>query len=149
LTKPPKEFAMSKLASLVMLATIVTATSAMAETAIPDLRGTWNGNSETIILGAGNSHHDTAATAEPRLNSVAFTMTIDKQDGRRFSGTFSSARASEKVVAVVSRTGAIYMVDDDGHDIGTMLAPNRMELCYLKQSPDTRIASCTELTKQP
>ncbi|MFZ0778536.1 MAG: hypothetical protein WAM74_18775, partial [Xanthobacteraceae bacterium] len=80
---------------------------------------------------------------------VAFTMTIDKQDGRRFSGTFSSARASEKVIAVVSRTGAIYMVDDDGHDIGMVLAPNRMELCYLKQSPQSRIASCTELTKQP
>jgi hypothetical protein len=140
---------MSKLAWIVTLATILTATSATAETAIPDLRGTWIGNSETIILGTGNSHHDTPATAEPRLNSVAFTMTIDKQDGRRFSGTFSSARANEKVIAVVSRGGAIYMVDDDGHDIGTMLAPNRMELCYLKQSPDTRIASCTELTKQP
>ena len=140
---------MSKLAWIVTLVTLIAATSAIAETAIPDLRGTWKGDSETIILGTGNSHHDASATAEPRLNSVAFTMTIDKQDGRRFSGTFSSGRASEKVIAVVSRSGAIYMVDDDGHDIGTMLAPNRMELCYLKQSPDSRIASCTELTKQP
>jgi hypothetical protein len=84
----------------------------MAETAIPDLRGTWKGNSESIILGAGNSHHEDSETAEPRSASVAFTMTIDKQDGRRFSGTFSSVRASE-------------------------------------QSPASRIASCTELTKQP
>jgi hypothetical protein len=140
---------LSKLAWIVTLATVIAATSAVAETAIPDLRGTWKGNSETIILGTGSSHHDASATAEPRLNSVAFTMTIDKQDGRRFSGTFSSDRASEKVIAVVSRGGAIYMVDDDGHDIGTMLAPNRMELCYFKQSPASRIASCTELTKQP
>jgi hypothetical protein len=140
---------MSKLAWIVTLATLIAATSAVAETAIPDMRGTWKGNSETIILGTESSHHDASATAEPRLNSVAFTMTIDKQDGRRFSGTFSSARASEKVIAVVSRGGAIYMVDDDGHNIGTMLAPNRMELCYLKQSPASRIASCTELTKQP
>jgi hypothetical protein len=147
--KPRKEPTMSKLAWIVTLATLIAATSAVAETAIPDLRGTWKGNSETIILGTGSSHHDASATAEPRLNSVAFTMTIDKQDGRRFSGTFSSARASEKVIAVVSRGGAIYMVDDDGHNIGTMLAPNRMELCYLKQSPASRIASCTELTKQP
>lgn len=140
---------MSKLAWIVTLATLTAATSPAAQTAIPDLRGTWKGQSETIILGAGNSHHDAAAAAEPRLNSVAFTMTIDKRDGRRFSGTFSSARASEKVIAVVSRTGAIYMVDDDGHDIGMVLAPNRMELCYLKQSPQSQIASCTELTKQP
>src|SRR5580700_3265908 len=138
---------MSKLAWIVTLATLIAATSAVAETAIPDLRGIWKGNSETIILGVGNSHHDASATAEPRLNSVAFTMTIDKQDGRRLSGTFSSPRASEKVIAVISRTGAIYLVDDDGYNIGTMLAPNRMELCYLMQSPASRISSCTELTK--
>ena len=141
---------MSKIiASIAMLATIVATSSATAENAIPNLLGTWKGSSETIILGAGNSHHDVAATDEPKLNSVAFTMTIDKQDGRRFSGTFSSARASEKVIAVVSHSGTIYMVDDDGHEIGTMLAPNRMELCYLKQSPASRVASCTDLTKQP
>ena len=76
-------------------------------------------------------------------------MTIDQQDGRRFSGTFSSPRGNEKVIAVISRTGAIYMVDDDGYTIGTMLAPNRMELCYIMQSRTSRIASCTEMTKRP
>jgi hypothetical protein len=24
-----------------------------------------------------------------------------------------------------------------------------MELCYMRQSPDARVASCTEMTKQP
>jgi hypothetical protein len=132
--------------TLVMLA----ATPSPAETAIPDLRGTWKGESETIILGAGSHPHHapTPSAATPRLNSVVFTLTIDMQDGRRFSGTFSSARGSETVIAVISRTGTIYMVDDDGYNMATMLAPNRMELCYLLQSPDSRIASCTELTKQ-
>jgi hypothetical protein len=37
----------------------------------------------------------------------AFTLTIDKQDGRRFCSTFSSPRSSEKVIAVISRGGAI------------------------------------------
>jgi hypothetical protein len=41
------------------------------------------------------------------------------------------------------------MVDDDGYTVGTMLAPNRMELCYMMLSPKSRVASCTELTKQP
>ena len=31
---------------------------------------------------------------------------------------------------------------------GTLLAPNRMELCYLHVSTISRIASCAELTKQ-
>ena len=80
---------------------------------------------------------------------VAFTMTVDKQDGRRFSGTFSSARGNDKFVAVISRNSTIFLVDDDGYTVGTMLAPNRMELCYMHLSQATRLASCSEMTKQP
>jgi len=140
---------MSKLAWIVRLAALTAVTAAAAETAVPDLRGTWKGESETILLGAGNSHHAATKPASPRLNTVAFTLTVKQQDGRRFSGTFASARGSEAVIAVISRTGTIYMVDDDGYNVATMLAPNRMEICYLRQSPKSRIASCTELTKQP
>ena len=75
-------------------------------------------------------------------------MTIDKQDGRRFSGAFTSARGKDTIIAVISRNGSIYLVDDDGYTVGTMLAPNRMELCYMRQSPKARVASCTEMTKQ-
>jgi hypothetical protein len=128
---------------------LTAATAALAETAIPDVRGTWKGDSETIIMGAGNPHHASPKAASPRLNSVAFTLTVKQQDGRRFSGTFSSARGNDPVVAVISRTGTIYMVDDDGYTIGTMLAPNRMELCYMQQSAKSRVASCTEMVKQP
>jgi hypothetical protein len=140
---------MSKLACIVTLAALTTATVAMAQSAIPDLRGTWKGESETIIQGTGNPHHAAPPSTTPRLNSVAFTLTIDKQDGRRFSGTFASARGNDPFVAVISRTGAIYVVDDDGYTIGTLLAPNRMEWCYMMLSPASRVASCTELTKQP
>jgi hypothetical protein len=140
---------MSKLAWIVTLATLTIATAAEAQTAIPDLRGTWKGESETIIRGAGNPHHAAPEQAAPRLNSVAFTLTVDRQDGRRFSGTFASARGKDPVIAVISRSGAIYMVDDDGYTVGTVLAPNRIELCYMMLSQAARIASCTELTKQP
>jgi hypothetical protein len=139
---------MPKLAVIFTLAALVTV-PATAETAIPDLRGTWTGESEAIVWGGANTHHGAKRGAEPRLSKIAFTMTVDKQDGRRFSGTFSSAKSKDPIIAVVSRTGAIYMVDDDGYTIGTMLAPNRIELCYMRQSPAARVASCTEMTKQP
>ena len=135
---------MSNYAWILML--VALATPAAAETAIPDLRGTWTGESQSIVLG-GTPHHPKQA-GEPRLTSVAFTLVIDKQDGRRFSGTFSSARHSETVIAVISRSGTIFMVDDDGYDMATLLAPDRMEICYLHLSPDSRIASCTELSRQ-
>ena len=139
---------MRKLAWIMTLAALVALSApAAAADAVPELRGTWKGDSHSIVLGAG-PHHPDAKTSEPRLTSVPFTLVIDMQDGRRFSGKFSSAAHSEAVVAVVSRGGTIFMADDDGHIAGTMLAPDSMELCYLHSSSAKRIASCTELTKQ-
>ena len=130
---------MSKLATIVTLAGLITVTPALSQTAVPDLRGTWKGESETIILGTGNAHHGSTSSQAPRLSSVPFTLTIDKQEGRRFSGTLSSSRGTETVIAVISQSGTIYMVDDDGYSLVTMLAPNRLESCYLLQSPTSRV----------
>jgi hypothetical protein len=130
-------------------AMLALALPATAQTAVADFRGTWKGESESVVLGGGNSHHPKATAQEPQFRGVPFTLVIDKQDGRRFSGTFSSSRSSEKVVAVLSRNGTIMMADDDGYTVGSVLAPNRIELCYLRTAQKTRIASCTELTKQP
>jgi len=120
---------------------------AAADTAMPEMRGTWKGDSHSVVVGGG-LHHPDAKPGEPRFTSVPFTLVVNKQDGRRFSGTFSSAQHSETVIAVVSRAGTIFMADDDGYSAGTMLAPDRMELCYLHSSSEKRIASCTELTRQ-
>ena len=138
---------MPKLAWMTLLATLAIV-PATAETSIPDLRGTWTGESESIVLGRGNPHHAGKRSAEPRLSGVKFTMTIDKQDGRRFSGTFASARATDPIIAVISQAGVIHMVDEDGWTSGTLLAPNRMELCYMARTATDRVASCTVMTKQ-
>src|SRR3954468_17287112 len=121
-----------------------------AQSSIPDLRGTWKGESESVVFGAGaHPHHGGAPREDATLfTSKPFTMTIDKQDGRRFSGTFSSQRHSETLMGVVSRSGTIFMVDDDGYNVATLLAPNRLEICYLHLSAASRVASCTEFTKQ-
>jgi hypothetical protein len=122
---------------------------AMAQTAFPDVRGVWKGDSESIILGGGNPHHAAGQPNVPELRSLPFTLTVDQQDGRRFSGTFASPRNSEQVIAVISRDGTIYLADDEGYTRGTLLAPDRMELCFLYVSVPARVASCTELVKQP
>jgi hypothetical protein len=141
---------MRKLAWILTLAVLAVPSAlsapAAADTATAEMLGTWKGDSQSVVMGAGGHHPDTEG--EPRFTSVAFTLVIDKQEGRRFSGTFSSAQHSERVVAIVSHAGAIFMADDDGVNVGTMLASDRMELCYLHSSSASRIASCTELTKQ-
>ena len=128
---------MSKLAwitALVALAVVPAAAQnalvqgAQTQGLFPDLRGIWKGDSETIVTGGGNSHHPAATPPEPRA--------------------VSSARATEVILGVISRTGTLFVVDDDGYDFATLLGPNRMEMCYLHVAPDSRIASCTELTRQ-
>lgn len=136
---------MRNLAVLTLLAALAT-TSAGAQD-FPNLVGTWKGDSQSIVLAGGNEHHPGKAPS-PRMSSVPFTLVIDQQDGRRFSGTFASAKHKEPVIAVMSRNNSFYMVDDDGYSIGQVLAPNRIEICYMKQSPAGRVASCTEMTKQ-
>ena len=144
---------MMKLAWIVTLAGLMGApvlAQTLTQGSIPDLRGTWKGASESVVFGAGNDPHHGSGSREDatRFTSKPFTMTIDKQDGRRFSGTFSSERSTETVIGVASRGGTIFIVDDDGHNVGTLLAPNRLELCYLHLSAVSRVASCTEFTKQ-
>jgi hypothetical protein len=129
-------------------ATLIALSTPVAAQTVPDMRGTWKGESQSIVLGGAPHHPATSQAAEPRLHSVPFTMVIDKQDGRRFSGTFSSPNHSEKIVAVISHNGTILLADDDGYTIGTMLAANRLELCYMHSSQATRVASCAEVTKQ-
>lgn len=138
---------MRKLALIATLAALAAPAAAAADNALPEMRGTWKGDSQSIVLGVG-LHHPGAKEGEPRFTTVPFTLVIDKQEGNRFSGTFSSTEHSETVVAVVSRAGMIFMADDDGYTSGTMLAADRMEICYLHSSSESRVASCTELTKQ-
>ena len=142
---------MQKLAWIATLAALAApvalSAAAASDTTIGEMRGTWKGDSQSIVLGVGPHHPDSKA-GEPRLTSVPFTLVIDKQDGRRFSGTFSSTHHSETVIAIVSRGGMIFMADDDGYNAGTMLAADRMEICYLHSSGAKRIASCTELARQ-
>ena len=135
------------LAALVAALAVVFSAPVTAETQMPEMRGTWKGDSHSIVFGGG-PHHPETKSGEPRFTSVPFTLVIDKQDGRRFFGTFSSAQHSETVVAVISRAGSIFMADDDGYSTGTILAPDPMEICYLHSSSATLIASCTELVRQ-
>jgi hypothetical protein len=137
---------MQRLALVAVLAALVS-TPAAAQDGFANLVGTWKGDSESIVLSGGNTHHP-GKSPGLRMSNVPFTLVIDKQDGRRLSGTFSSARHKETVIAVISRNGGIYMVDDDGYTVGTLLSPSKLELCYMKRAPDGRVASCTEMTKQ-
>ena len=129
---------------------VFAALPALADNAVPDLRGTWKGETDSVVSGAPNPRFGGTADSPTRFASIAMTLVIDKQQGRAFSGTISSPmQKGEPLDGVISRTGAVYYVDTDGYVIGNILAPSKLEICYLQTSSTGRIASCAEFTKQP
>src|SRR5262245_1877634 len=67
------------------------ATSARAQDAIPDLKGTWSGKGKSIVFGT-NPHHpgSQAATDAPRVRDIEATYIVDGQEGRLAWGRSSS-----------------------------------------------------------
>jgi hypothetical protein len=70
---------MSKLATIVTLAGLITVTPALSQTAVPDLRGTWKGESETIIHGECSSWLNLIASAATQQRPV---HAYNRQAGR-------------------------------------------------------------------
>ena len=110
-------------------------TAAHAEEAIPDLRGTWSGKGQVIVFGSGDHHASKQTAADPpRVRDIAATHTVEGQQGRVAWGRSSSAAADTKepfAWAISSDNRSIVGADLDGYFRITLLAPDRMEKCYV------------------
>src|SRR5436190_15439228 len=83
--------------ALVLALLCAAATSARAQDAIPDLKGTWSGKGKPIVFGT-HAHHPGSQTAAdpPRVRDIEATHTVEGQDGRLAWGRSSSATADTK-----------------------------------------------------
>jgi len=109
------------------------ATAAHAESAIPDLKGTWTGKGKAIVLGT-NPHHPGSQADPPRVREIEATHIVDGQDGRVAWGRSSSAVADTKeafACAIASDNRSIVGADMDGYFRITLVSPDRMEKCYV------------------
>jgi hypothetical protein len=113
----------------------VIATTAGAQDAIPDLKGTWTGKGKSIVFGTHTHHPGTQTAADPpRVRDIEATHTVEGQDGRVAWGRSSSAVADTKepfAWAIASDNRSIVGADMDGYFRITLLSPDRMEKCYV------------------
>ena len=120
---------------LVLALMSAAATAALAQDAIPDLKGVWSGKGKAIVLGNNPHHPDMqAAGASPRVRDIEATHNVEGQDGRVAWGRSSSAAAETKepfVWAISSDNKSIVGADMDGYFRITLLSPDRMEKCYV------------------
>jgi hypothetical protein len=108
---------------------------ARAQNAVPDLKGTWSGKGKVAVWG-GNAHHPGAPPpgSPPRVREIEATHVVEGQDGRVAWGRSSSAVADTKepfAWGISSDNKSIVGADEDGYFRITLLAPDRMEKCYM------------------
>src|SRR5215469_13270061 len=71
------------------------ATAAIAQDAIPDLKGTWSGKGRPLVFGS-NPHHPGSQTADapPRVRDIDVSYVVDGQEGRLAWGRSSAPIAT-------------------------------------------------------
>jgi hypothetical protein len=126
------------------------ATAAIAQDAIPDLKGTWSGKGKSLVFGS-NPHHpgSQAADAPPRVD-IDVSYVVDGQEGRLAWGRSSSttAKTDEPFAWAISADNkSIVGADRDGYFRITLLAPDRMDKCYVHNGTSPAAQSSPPATR--
>jgi len=137
------------------LALLGGATTALAQAAPPDLKGTWKGSGQSIVYGT-NRHHagSQTLTSPPRVRDVEFTYVVEGQQGRMLWGHNFSRASGQKETFAWSLTAdgrSIVGADTDGYYHISVQSADLMEVCYAHtgQAPSPSIvASCLMVSRQ-
>jgi hypothetical protein len=134
---------------LVLAALVGLATTARAQDAIPDIKGTWSGKGKVLVFGNNMHNPGTMTMSEPpRMRDIEMTDVVEGQDGRLAWGRSSSAVMESKepfAWAMSSDNKTIVGADLDGYFRITLLGPDRMEKCYVHNgtgATKSMVATC-------
>jgi hypothetical protein len=134
---------------LVLAALVGLATTARAQDAIADIKGTWSGKGKVLVFGNNMHNPGTMTMSEPpRLRDIEMTDVVEGQDGRLAWGRSSSAVMESKepfAWAMSSDNKTIVGADLDGYFRITLLGPDRMEKCYVHNgtgATKSMVATC-------
>ena len=133
-----------RIAWLAMAVLVSWAGCALAADAVPDLTGTWQGTAQAVAFGRLTHANP---TTKPTFISVKLTLRVQQQQGRVFYGIKQSNRASEQLVGVVGPDKTVSLADEDGYQVGTLLAPNKLQLVYLEAGQQSRAAAYIVYTR--
>ena len=124
--------------------------AALADDAVPNLVGKWTGTfTGGVRHGGGQLGPADKGAAFVHPGDRTYTLAIEKQDGRGFTGTWSSVLGSEDMQGVVRLDNkTLLVVDTDSTEVGTLLSPNEMEFCNHTVNTTDRFAFCFLLKKE-
>jgi hypothetical protein len=136
------------------LAFLAIAPSAQAQSAVPDLKGTWVGKGKSLIYGNSTYHPGSEPpSSPPRVREIEITHVVDGQDGRLAWGRTSSSNAAINepfAWAIAADNKTVVGSDSDGYFLLTLLSGDRMDKCYVHSgiSPSkSTVATCFEMVR--
>lgn len=134
---------------LLVLSLFVVGT-AVAGGDVPDLKGTWVGSDlQGMKIGKDDPKHHEPDSKSDGVHTIEFTLNIESQKGRLLKGTHSSKTNKERVLGVISSDNkSFYLVDEDSHFVGKLLAPDKFELIWMEVHPSTQGVSHAIYTKK-
>jgi hypothetical protein len=112
-----------------------------ADSAIPNLVGTWTVKSEGgVFLKSGTAGSKTHHTGE--FSTLVGEQIVTKQKGRVLHGIFKCPKATERFIAVIGMDNkSFYLADEDGTMEGRIVNKDRIEFVYRHvTAADTTIA---------
>jgi hypothetical protein len=112
---------------------------------IPDLKGAWlkvEGRGGAVRQ--GQFEHQGSTGGEIVFGDpLTWRLTVERQEGVVFSGTWASQNRTDPFVGAMSANGRnLYLADDNGPMHGELLTPDRMEVCRSLADPNRMLAAC-------
>ena len=120
-----------------------------ADSDIPNLVGTWTTQAQGGVILKG-AKYGTKTHPRGEFSTLKGEWIVTKQEGRVLHGTFTSPRATEKFVAVISMDNkSLYLADEDGFLDGQIVNQDQMNFIYRHSgASDTVVAVGTMMRKK-
>jgi hypothetical protein len=135
-------------ASLLLASTLAMAANETG--GFPDVRGQWKTSVDHVVTGSGPHYRKDANPGQARNEKTDVTLTIDRQEGRKFWGNFSANGEVTPMLGVIaSDKKTMYRVDaTGGHAIATLVGRDKLDGCYFRGGQDLMVAGCHIMTRQ-
>lgn len=125
------------LSALFAFSSAISIPQALAGDDIPDLKGTWSGNNDTV-------------SKEKGFKTWKKTIHITEQQGRRFKGNFTYAAGHKEFFGVIypdNKSFTWVNPGSRGYNHGRILDDNTISACYVEAGIDAT-AGCATLEKK-
>ncbi|WP_243311305.1 hypothetical protein [Fundidesulfovibrio agrisoli] len=131
-----------------MLTLVLTTSIAFAGAKAPSLVGKWDVESTGGMMLNGDKESNVTHWT-PGQKVLKGQLEIISQDGRFIQGVYTSARGSEKFIAMISPDGKyMYASDTDGFFDCKIVGKDRLEIVYRHVKPSDSVVATSVAKRQ-